>query len=229
MAPLVWLRTRHDATPLTTTLTLYLVLAVVRVAGAYGLPFMVLSLVLTPCVLLVLPRSRWAEAGLRPASNSRLALGLTLVVAVYVAVIAANTAAFGLSRDNWTTGIPTMFRQLASASAAVAAVLMVVAMGLVVPALEEVCYRGALFIAVERIAGTATAITLTSVGWALVHVGNYGLIPFNPAVLAGVLPSVFCMGLALGICRTITGSCVASFVAQGVANLLLVGWLSVVF
>ncbi|NBH08294.1 CPBP family intramembrane glutamic endopeptidase [Amycolatopsis sp. SID8362] len=100
---------------------------------------------------------------------------------------------------------------------------MVVAMGLVIPALEEVCYRGALFSAVERITGSATAITLTSAGWALVHIGNYGLAPFNPAVLAGVVPSVLCMGLALGICRTITGSCVASFAAQGVANLVLVG------
>jgi hypothetical protein len=60
-----------------------------------------------------------------------------------------------------------------------------------------------------------------------VHVGYYRLVPFNPAVLSGVLPSMFCMGLALGICRAITGSCFARFVAQGLANLLLVGWLTV--
>lgn len=150
MAPMTWLRKRHDVTPPATTLTLYLLLAVVRVAGAYELPFMVLSLVLTPCALLVLPRSRWPEAGLRPSSGSRLAVGLTLVVAVYAAVIVANTAAFGLSRDNWATSIPTLFQQLTSESATLATVLMVVAMGLAVPALEDVCYRGALFVSVER-------------------------------------------------------------------------------
>lgn len=226
MAPLVWLRTRHDLAPLTTTLTLYLVLAVVRVAGAYGLPFMVLSLMLTPCVLLVLPHSRWPEVGLRPASGARLAVGVALVVAVYAVVVIVNTAVFGSSADNWTTGIPTLFQQLAPGAAPIATALMLVAMGLVVPALEEVCYRGVLFSAVERTFGTRVAIVLASASWALVHVGDYGLAPFNPNVLAGVLPSVFCMGLALGICRAITGSCIASFVAQGVSNLLLVGWLS---
>jgi membrane protease YdiL (CAAX protease family) len=214
---IAWLRTRHEVAPLATALGLYLVLAVVRVSGAYQVPFMVLSLLLTPCVLLAVPRDSWPEIGLRPVSGWRLVAGVALVVAVYADVVACNVAAFGSSAGNWTTGIQSLFRDFGP-------LVMIVAMGLVIPALEEVCYRGVLFGAAERTTGVAGAVVLTSAGWALVHLGNYGLVPFNPDVICGVLPSVFCMGLALGICRVITGSCVGSIVAQGVANLLLVAW-----
>jgi hypothetical protein len=54
--------------------------------------------------------------------------------------------------------------------------------------------------------------------------GNYGLRPYNPFVIVGVLLSVFLMGLALGACRLITGSVQGSAIAQGTANLLMVVW-----
>lgn len=223
-AVVAWLRTRHELAPLASAVGLYVVLAVVRVTGAFQLPFMVLSMLLTPCVLLAVPRRRWPEVGLRPVSGWRLAAGVSLVVVVYADVVVCNVAAFGSSAGNWTTGIQALFAQLAPG--ALGTVLMIAAMGVLVPAVEEVCYRGVLFDATQRATGVAGAVVLTSAGWALVHLGNYGLVPFNPDVICGVLPSVFCMGLALGICRAVTGSCVGSFLAQGVANLLLVAWVT---
>jgi uncharacterized protein len=219
-----WLRVRQDTAPLATAAVLYLVLALVRVTGAFEVPLMVLSMVLTPCVLLAVPRGHWPEIGLRPVAAPRLVAGVSLVVVVYADVVVCNLAAFGRSPGNWTMGIPALFTQLAPG--ALGTVVMICAMGLVVPALEEICYRGVLFDAVQRATGVAGAVVLTSAGWALVHLGNYGLVPFNPGVVGGVLPSVFCMGLALGICRAITGSCVGSFVAQGTANLLLLVWVT---
>jgi hypothetical protein len=43
----------------------------------------------------------------------------------------------------------------------------------------------------------------------------------NLKVICGVLPSVFLMGLALGIRRAVTGSGLASACAQGICNPLL--------
>ncbi|GGT40864.1 hypothetical protein GCM10010271_51040 [Streptomyces kurssanovii] len=51
--------------------------------------------------------------------------------------------------------------------------------------------------------------------------GDHGLNPLNLKVICGVLPSVFLMGLVLGICRAVTGSALASACAQGACNLLL--------
>jgi membrane protease YdiL (CAAX protease family) len=93
-----------------------------------------------------------------------------------------------------------------------------------VPLAEEVCYRGVLLHAVSQRYGTTTGVVVTSAGWALVHLGDYGLNPFDLAVILGVLPSVFVMGLALGWCRLRAGSVLASALAQGLANLLLAAW-----
>jgi hypothetical protein len=140
--------------------------------------------------------------------------------------VSCNWAAFGTTTGNWTMGIPALFRTMVPGNEVLLWVFIVLAMGLFVPLLEEICYRGVLFTAVARRAGTAVAVVVTSLGWAFVHLGNYGLSPFTPAVIAGVLPSVFCMGLALGYCRVVTGSVFASAAAQGIANLALVSWVT---
>jgi membrane protease YdiL (CAAX protease family) len=210
--------------PLATALVAYAVLAAVRIAGAFEIPFTVLSIALTPCVLAAVPRRLWPEIGLKRPQGWPLVLGVSVVVAVYADVIACNWAAFGSTAGNWTTGIPKLFRDLVPGMDVLAAVVMVLAMGVLVPLVEEVCYRGVLFAAVQRHLGVVPAVVLTSAGWAMVHLGNYGLNPLNGEVVLGVLPSVFCMGLALGFCRAVTGSAIASAIAQGTANLLLVAW-----
>ncbi|TCO62237.1 CPBP family intramembrane glutamic endopeptidase [Actinocrispum wychmicini] len=224
MTVLRWVRTRHEMAPLATALVGYAILAAVRIAGAFEIPFSVLSIALTPCVLAAVPRDAWQEIGLRRTGGWRLVLGVGVVVVVYADVVACNWAAFGSGAANWTTGIPRLFHDLVGGATALAGVVMVLAMGLFVPLIEEICYRGVLFTTVRRNWGVVPAVVLTSAGWALVHLGNYGLNPPNGGVILGVLPSVFCMGLALGFCRALTGSVLASAIAQGTANLLLVAW-----
>ena len=72
--------------------------------------------------------------------------------------------------------------------------------------------------------GVWPAIVTVSAVWAVSHLGDYGLTPFDPIMIAAMLPSVALMGLALGACRVITGSAVACVVAQGAGNLVLVAW-----
>ncbi|MER5863146.1 CPBP family intramembrane glutamic endopeptidase [Kitasatospora sp. NPDC002040] len=218
------LREHHRAVPVTSAVRLYGVLAVVRIGGAFTLPLMVLSVGLSALALLLLDRKDRAEAGVRGFRPWPAVAGTALVVLAYADTMAAARTAFGRGADNWTVLVPELFRQLAPGAPVLGAVAMVLCMGVLVPLVEEVCYRGVLYRAVEHARGGVVAIATTSAAWALVHLGDYGLQPLNARVICGVLPSVFVMGLALGICRAWTGSALACAVAQGTANLVMLGW-----
>lgn len=215
------LRDHHAARPLASAAALFAVLAVVRVAGAFSFALMALSVALSAAVLLALPRDRWAAAGLRRFAVLPALLCTLLVALVYAETCLATRAAFGGGDDNWTVWIPRLFEDLVPGAPMLGTAAMLLAMGVLVPLVEEVCYRGVLYRAVEEERGTFTAIVTTSLAWSVVHLGDYGLNPLNLKVICGVLPSVFLMGLALGICRAVTGSALASACAQGVCNLLL--------
>ncbi|MBV6698057.1 CPBP family intramembrane glutamic endopeptidase [Kitasatospora aureofaciens] len=218
------IRQYHRGAPLSSATRVFTVLAAVRIAGAVSLPLMVLSVGLSAAVVAVLDRAEWAAAGLRRFRLLPALAGTGLVVLAYANTVFATRAAFGRGHDNWTSLIPELFRQMAPGQPVVAGIAMVLCMGILVPLVEEICYRGVLYHAVERSRGPLAAIAATSAGWALVHLGDYGLNPLNGWVICGVLPSVFAMGVALGVCRAWTGSALASAVAQGTANLLLLAW-----
>jgi membrane protease YdiL (CAAX protease family) len=206
----------------------YLALAGVRVAGAFSVPVMVLSMAAMPAVLLLAPRADWSCPGaLRDRPWWTAGAGVGVVLACYAAAVAASFAAFGSTDDNWLTGIPRLFAQLVPGPTALRVAAMLVCLGVVVPLVEEVCYRGVFFAAAGRRFGAAGAVLVTSALWAAVHLGDYGLNPYHPAVVASSQVSVFVMGLGLGVCRVATGSVSACVVAQGTANLALVGFLLV--
>jgi membrane protease YdiL (CAAX protease family) len=211
----------HGRNPLALAAALFAVLAAVRLAGAYDSNLMVASLALTPMVLLAVPRQRWRAVGLR-AVRPRTCLGPALIVVVVYAAAAVQTSvAFGAGDDNWVAHVPRLFIEMAGAQW-LGVALMLVNLAVVVPVLEELCYRGVLHEAVERRRGPAIAVVATASAWAFVHLGDYGLNPANVEVAVGAVASVLLMGLALGLCRVATGSVVAPMVAQGLANTLLV-------
>ncbi|MEV8514217.1 CPBP family intramembrane glutamic endopeptidase [Dactylosporangium sp. NPDC051484] len=219
-------RTRYEVAPATVALAVYLVLAAVRISGAYNIPVMVLSMALTPLALLAVPRQLWVSVGICPSRTTpRLVAGTVIVVASYAVTVVASVAAFGDGQDDWLTWIPKLFGNLVPGPVPVRAAAMLLCLTLLVPLVEEVCYRGVLFDAAERRLGPFGAVVATAALWAAVHLGDYGLNPFFPSVIAGSLTSVFVMGLGLGICRLLTGSVLACVIAQGVGNLALYGWL----
>lgn len=215
----------YVAAPLAMAGTVLVVLAVVRILGAYDDVLMVASIVLTPAILLIVPRGLVHDVGLTPIGSRRvLARGVGGVLAAYVVVIVTMTAAFGTGPDNWTSGIDDLFTEMIPGHKALAIALAVMCMGVLIPLAEEVCFRGVLHHAIACRTGDGVAILGTAAIWAVLHLGDYGLNPLAPAVIAGMLPSVLLMGVALGWCRVITGSVVGSIVAQGIANLMLLGW-----
>ena len=88
------------------------------------------------------------------------------------------------------------------------------ALGVVVVAVaEEALLRGSLFAAIDRRAGTAAAIGVTSLAFALLHVPLYGW---------GVVPLDLAVGVWLGALRATTGSVTAPALAHALAD--LAGW-----
>jgi membrane protease YdiL (CAAX protease family) len=88
------------------------------------------------------------------------------------------------------------------------------ALGVVVVAVaEEALLRGSLFTALQDRAGTAAAIGVTSLAFALLHVPLYGL---------GVLPLDLAVGVWLGTLRATTASVTAPALAHALAD--LAGW-----
>jgi membrane protease YdiL (CAAX protease family) len=159
----------------------------------------------------------------RPAAGPVLA-GAALVLASYAIVVVGCQFIFGSGATNWVTWIPGVFRSLVPGSPAVRYVTMAVCLGFLVPIAEEAFYRGVMHDLVGRSLGRIAAVVLTAAGWAAVHLGDYGLHPFRLSVALGAVASVFVMGLALGICRLLSGSFLASAAAQGAANLALLAW-----
>jgi membrane protease YdiL (CAAX protease family) len=179
---LPWVHRWYLAAPLTTAAVAYAVLATVRVAGAFQLVLAVLAIALTPCVLATVPRSSWSRIGVvRPVSGGRLALGCCVVLTVYALVAVGNVAVFGTGPNNWMTGVTVPFESLFPGNSALWVPAMIVAMGVLIPLFEEVCYRGVLLTAVLGRYGPWWAVFVTSAGWALVHLGNYGLAHTTPS------------------------------------------------
>lgn len=216
--------------PIRTVIVLYLGLAAVRIAGAYQSLVLIIALVVTPIALAAVPVRHWRGIGIcRPRGRVALIAGIAVTVAAYALSVGTAVLVVGTGNDNWAAGLLGFFR-LGIGAGQVGTVVdigaAVIGLGVVVPLLEEVFYRGLLHSALLPQVGRWGTVLLTASAWALVHLGDYGLHPFNALVIATVLPSVLIMGVALGWTRIWTGSALGSAIAQGVANLLLALWVS---
>jgi membrane protease YdiL (CAAX protease family) len=75
---------------------------------------------------------------------------------------------------------------------------------------EEVLLRGVLFAEIGEALGTAAAVVLTAIAFALLHVPLYG---------PGVLPLDLAVGLWLGTLRVVSGSVTAPAAAHTLADI----------
>lgn len=97
----------------------------------------------------------------------------------------------------------------ASGAAAVVALLMTV---LLVPAVEELVFRGLLLRGIERRLGVAWAVILSAAVFALFHYTGRATLP--------VLPALFVVGIALGLVTVRTGRLGAAMVLHAGFNLV---------
>jgi membrane protease YdiL (CAAX protease family) len=118
-------------------------------------------------------------------------VGAAVLVAFPLALRPLQTAALGAS-------LPSGY------FAVWAAVVSLVAVA------EEVLLRGVLFAAIDEALGTATAVSLTAIAFALLHVPLYG---------PGVVLLDLAVGIWLGTLRVVSGSVVAPASAHALADL----------
>lgn len=160
------------------------------VGAAFGLALWALVAIASPSV---------TRPGGRRVPRSTPVAGL-LGLAVGLALVAATIAAPALA------GLPRVDGLARPAAPFVPWALVTI----LVAAAEEAVIRGALFGAVARAGGTATALLLTTAAFALIHVPLYGW---------HVVPLDLGVGLALGGLRIATRGVAAPAVAHAVADL----------
>jgi membrane protease YdiL (CAAX protease family) len=166
--------------------------------------------------------ARLAAAGVDGARSVTAGLIFGVLVAAVAVVTRARSAAAPLARSvgfgllgALVLCVPAALRH---ADGAVAALPLdsypTWAFGVVAVAVaEEALLRGSLFTALQQKAGTAAAVGVTAVAFALLHVPLYG---------AGVLPLDLAVGVWLGALRAVSGSVVAPAIAHSLAD--LAGW-----
>lgn len=107
--------------------------------------------------------------------------------------------------------VPSVLTELYRGSFLSLAVL-VVAVVLAAPAMEEVLFRGLLYTALEPLAGTATAVGITAVLFGVIHVSTYGADWYS-------VVQTLVMGLFLTIVRAQSGSLWPAVAAHVMINL----------
>lgn len=107
--------------------------------------------------------------------------------------------------------VPSVLTELYRGSFLSLAVL-VVAVVLAAPAMEEVLFRGLLYTALEPLAGTATAVGITAVLFGVIHVSTYGADWYS-------VVQTLVMGLFLTVVRAQSGSLWPAVAAHVMINL----------
>jgi membrane protease YdiL (CAAX protease family) len=86
--------------------------------------------------------------------------------------------------------------------------LLVGAVSVAAPIGEEITFRGFLFKTIELRFGPVTAVIVTALGWAALHI-QYGLIS---------IASIFAIGLFLGVARYYSRSLILTMILHGIWN-----------
>ena len=162
--------------------------------------------------------------GLRPPTSVFLSLvGLVGMIGIYFATSTTLLYLFGTSEHHWNVKFYEIMAETSGATGG-SIFFIVGASVLCIYALEEFYFRGLLFTNLKEKMGTAMTIVVIAVLWSLLHLGVYGLQPFDKFQIAGMLPCVILMGIGLGWIRVVTGSVYVCFICQASANIFLLWW-----
>lgn len=197
------------------------VIAADTIAGRATLQWLA-YLVQIPLAIIIVARIRPAFA--TPLRTAAIGL-LGLACAIPLIVTGSQIASF---LQTWWTGEPPTalahdtLRMLIERGGDPWAWAVIAAVTIGAPILEEIAYRGGLQGAMRALGiGPWAAITLTSVFFAIMHLGA---IP--PASRAGAMTGLAILSISLGLLRERTGGLVAPIVAHAMFNVanLLVAW-----
>ena len=204
---------------------LFLLATLPRIAAAYipELQYIVPIVYLFMAVAVCLHPERAALGFKKPQYSHTTALLVALLVGYYFLSSFVLWQMFGATLDNWNTKFWLMMKDVGGVEINVWFFLTTSAV-LIFYTVEEFYFRGILFSQLRKKNTAAITILIISALWAILHLGVYGMNPFNGNMILGMLPSVFGMGVFLGLLREVTGSAFMCAIAQAIGNIALLGW-----
>lgn len=129
---------------------------------------------------------------------------------------------FGNGSENWfvqhAIALNEASAQVPAASTAARFWIVTLPAILFSPFAEEFLYRGYMLSAFSVKWGTRAAMTFQASAFALVHLAHYGLNPFQPALIAVWLPSMFLTAIVFGWIVQKSGSIWISVLSHCVFN-----------
>ena len=180
---------------------------------------------LWPLPWLLLPRvSRRHMRLTSPVSRIWYAKAPAVAVCVVAACAALSWLIFGGGDANWFVqhALATKnYLQPVPVDASFASLFLIVTIPAMLfsPLGEEFLYRGFMLVTFELRWSHRIAMLIQASAFALVHLAHYGLDPFQPALIAVWLPSMFAVALVLGWVARESGSLWCAVIAHSVFNL----------
>jgi len=209
---------------------LFLGHAVVRFGGLWNPQLIPLSMIIIwPLPWLLCPRDGRRAMGLTaPTSWKWFGVGPVVAGGVLAGCAGAAWAAFGWGPANWLVqharALNAAVAPMPTGASAGALFVIVTVPALVFsPLAEEFLYRGFLLTDLSERWGARPATIVQAAAFAGVHLAHYGLRPFQPALIAVWVPSMFVAALAFGWIVKKSGSLWPAVVAHGVFNLSMNG------
>jgi len=219
---------RFGPVSLTLVLVVFLVHSILRFAGLWNPIYVPVSLIiLWPLPWLFLPKGpRYGARFRRPLTWTWFLIAPALGVLGALACAAVAWLSFDNTDANWFTQHALALKDsLASAPSDMSATsrfwIATIPAMIFSPLGEEFFYRGLILRTLELRWSLRTAMLVQASAFALVHLAHYGLDPFQPALIAVWLPSVFAVALLLGWIVIKSGSIWCAVAAHSAFNLVL--------
>ena len=174
--------------------------------------------------LLLSKDSRYEARFGAPESKIWFLKAPVVAICVIAACAVITWSVFGEGDTNWFTKHALALKDAlapAPTNASVASLFLLVTIPAMIfsPIGEEFFFRGFMLRAFELRWGHRTAMLIQATAFALVHLAHYGLDPFQPALVAVWLPSMFAVALVLGWIVRESGSIWCAVIAHSVFNL----------
>jgi membrane protease YdiL (CAAX protease family) len=172
--------------------------------GSFGPEMVLLMVVLYAAILVpILVIHMGRDRVKRLFEGGRLLTTLSLGAGAMLLVQVATSVAFFLVRGNGGP-VPTSMFQAPNGIGEMA--ILIVAVALIAPLIEEMIFRGAIYLAVSERLGRTYAVLISSFLFALSHMDPISFLP------------LFGLGLILGWCRSRSGSILPSYILHALNN-----------
>ena len=209
---------------------IFVVHAIIRFGGLTNSQFIALSMVIVwPLPWLLANRDgRQAMRFKAPVARHWYLTGPLLGMGMLLACAAVAFFVFGENSNNWFVQHAHEMKSVSAdipAEASLMSRFWIVTIPAMIfsPLAEEFLYRGFMLEAFAEKWNERTAMIVQAAAFGLIHLAHYGLNPFQPALIAVWVPSMFLVALGFGWIVKQSGSIWVGVLAHSILNLSMNG------